>query len=255
MRLAAVILAASLLASGCGSSGNAEVDPSTSPATPLDLPLDGWTGGAGDTAAMAGVLHVDDDGCVYLGDDPAVHPLVAWPAGFSASLDDQGRVTLFHDGQAVAHQGDYLTLGGGDLTNDTIRSDCLPPQADYFAVQSDVVVGPAPSPTTPHDLATPGPTLHESWRLVHADELFFEVPADWTVDEHALCTGVAMAAPSRVRTSCPPQPSVTVFEKSTFSPEATPAGSEARVVGDKVVLVVGASEATSRKILHSVRHR
>jgi hypothetical protein len=108
--------------------------------TSVRLPVSGWAGGAGDGAALEGVVAVDDQKCVYL-DTGQGDVVPVWPAGYHAKLD-HNRLQLFdsHDDE-VAQDGDRIQVGGGSIPAGTFSSEpCVPDSGDVFAVQSDVTV-------------------------------------------------------------------------------------------------------------------
>ena len=121
-----------------------ETAPAAPPAgigTRLDLPTSSWEHGDDAMAAQGGgVLRIDGRDCVYLAGP--VRWYAAWPAGYTAFSAD-GDLTLYDAaGDAVAHDGDRLELGGGyvPVTSDS-EHRCLPPTGEeYFVVQSEVRV-------------------------------------------------------------------------------------------------------------------
>lgn len=67
-------------------------------------------------AEIRGVVRVDANGCVYLGtpDRPNWAQNVYWPAGYAASREADGTVTISDpDGVIVAATGQQLSVGGG----------------------------------------------------------------------------------------------------------------------------------------------
>ncbi len=60
---------------------------------------------------------MSDDGCVYLqGPGVAKHDLI-WPAGYTAEVRANGRLTLRNPGrEPVAHEGTKIFSGGGGFS-------------------------------------------------------------------------------------------------------------------------------------------
>jgi len=87
-------------------------------AYPVTLNTSSWTGGEGDywmQMAVDGVVRVDATGCVYLGSDQSdVVRDIVWPAGYTASREPDGSVTILNaDGVVVAATGNRIQFGGG----------------------------------------------------------------------------------------------------------------------------------------------
>ena len=85
---------------------------------PVTLNTSSWTGGEGDywmQMAVDGLVGVDATGCVYLGSDQSdVVRDIVWPAGYAASRDPDGSVTILNaDGVVVATTGNRIQFGGG----------------------------------------------------------------------------------------------------------------------------------------------
>lgn len=79
------------------------------------------------------MLSVDDDDCVYVarrGDDSPDNRIYAtWPAGCSATLDDDRNLTLLDNaGDPVAYGGERLAMSGGYGPNPSTEP-CLPGSA------------------------------------------------------------------------------------------------------------------------------
>ena len=75
----------------------------------FDLPSSGWEVGDGAEQALGGGRLVVRDGCTYANGAP-----VLWPAGFSATQDATGAVTVYGiEGQVVARSGEVFSAGGG----------------------------------------------------------------------------------------------------------------------------------------------
>ncbi|WP_028642837.1 hypothetical protein [Nocardioides sp. URHA0020] len=129
-------------------------------ATPLDLPTSGWSSGdPAMTAAAGGTLAVDEDGCVYLAGAADLQALTragsadqerrrsywVWPAGYTATVDGDARLTIYSYGSVVAHGGDVVEVGGASTYVSAGTADpCLPkPGTDeVFIVMSSVRVAP-----------------------------------------------------------------------------------------------------------------
>jgi len=95
--------------------------------------------------AVSGVVRVDATGCVYLeGNGPNVVRDIVWPAGYTASREPDGSVTIANaDGVVVAAAGRRIEFGGGSAppgtnlncraqssTGAIMLTDVLPPLAD-----------------------------------------------------------------------------------------------------------------------------
>lgn len=121
--------------------------------TAVDLPTSPWTpGDDAATAQISGVLSLDPNGCVVLnGPGYGARTYVAWPAGYSAVRDRDGRVRLRDErGADLARHGDQLSTGGAYLTHPADPHPCLPQDAEVAVVQSEVTVTPRPvDPSTP----------------------------------------------------------------------------------------------------------
>lgn len=116
------------------------------------LPVSGW---APDNAGRAmptqgrpieGTLAMDADHCVYLtpsvrGGNESDKVWPVWPAGYSATLDDN-RLSLYDaDDHVVAVDGDHVRMMGGSAPVAEFASEpCLPDSGEVAIVQSDVQV-------------------------------------------------------------------------------------------------------------------
>ena len=112
---------------------------------------------------------------------------------------------------------------------------------------------PAPG-ATPTEAATGPAPIPSDGHTIEYGQIAFEVPAGWTLDSAEPCTGKAIVAPTRVRTSCPPQPSVLITTSADGSGGAGNSADQV-VFGDFVVRVTGVDAKTARAILASVRAR
>lgn len=123
-----------------GSLAGASNGPSES-STPVDLPTNGWEpGDPAFEALISGTLALDEKGCVFL-DHPGygTRTYVAWPAGYTATTDPDGRVTLrAPDGAAVARTGDEVTMAGGYGPAPKDPHRCLSGSGEVAYVQSEV---------------------------------------------------------------------------------------------------------------------
>lgn len=119
---AAALLALSV--AGCGDAppdAEAPPDPDADPSASdgvVDLPGDDQPGEPSPDGMTGGVLAADDQGCVWLIDEPVkdepFEPEVAlfWPADHS--FDPSTREILDPAGEVVASIGDRVALGGGE---------------------------------------------------------------------------------------------------------------------------------------------
>lgn len=94
-------------------------------------------------ALMEGELTVDD-GC--LGVSPEADDMVTavvWPAGYSLEFDDDGVVLIDDQGEVVAHEGDLISMGGGNSPDpdgeiaDIAPEECL---AESYWMSGDEVM-------------------------------------------------------------------------------------------------------------------
>lgn len=114
--------------------------------TTVRLPVSGWTpGGDSADALIQGIVRLDEDHCVYLeaGQDGAdageIWPV--WPAGFKAVREGERLTVLDASGDAVAHDGDQVSMGGGYGPAGTFAGQpCLPEGGEVAIVQSEVTV-------------------------------------------------------------------------------------------------------------------
>jgi hypothetical protein len=104
---------------GCGED-DASGDPSPGPASDgVTLNTSSWSADDENAywmqASIGGTVRVDSDGCVYWGGDrPHWVQNVIWPAGYSASRQPDGTVTISDpEGVVVAATGHRLRVGGG----------------------------------------------------------------------------------------------------------------------------------------------
>lgn len=122
---------------GCASDA---VSPPEQQGVELDLPTSDWAPGDDMMmAAVTGVLRLDGQGCLSLGDGRS--PL-AWPRGFTAYRHD-GVATLYGpEGEIVAHEGDSIETGGGEVPVDesVSASECLSRTGKMWAIQGEVDV-------------------------------------------------------------------------------------------------------------------
>jgi hypothetical protein len=70
-------------------------------------------------ALIVSVVHIDANGCVYLGSAGSVRNVV-WPAGYTAFRQPNGTVSIVNpDSIVVAATGHRLRAGGGDAPLET----------------------------------------------------------------------------------------------------------------------------------------
>jgi hypothetical protein len=91
-------------------------------------------------AALTGVLTLEADGCVLVGDTVAV-----WPADFEATVQRVGssdQLKLYDpDRHIVGRSGETVALGGGFADAGAYAGQpCAPDSGQVFRVQSDVKV-------------------------------------------------------------------------------------------------------------------
>lgn len=111
----------------------------------VDLPTNGWQPGDPSLKArVGGILTLDGDGCVVLASASAPIDVthVAWPAGYTAVIDEAGALALRGpDGRVVARQGDRIEAGGGYGDERAGTHPCLPAgEEDIASVMSEVTV-------------------------------------------------------------------------------------------------------------------
>lgn len=112
---------------------------------PVDLPTSDWEPGDPSLDAfVGGILTLDGNGCVALanGSGPPALDYVRWPAGYSASVDDAGSVTLRGpDGAVVARHGDRIEAGGGWTPAGAVpEHPCISGSGEVGTVMSEVTV-------------------------------------------------------------------------------------------------------------------
>jgi hypothetical protein len=148
MRIAAVSLVSATLAgaSGCDDAkDSARSGPEPSPTisgTQLHLPTNDWTPGQfGMQAGISGPLAIDQRHCLYLS-QRGLQLWPVWPAGYTASLDSGGHVSLFDpDGSVVATDRDYIETAGGYITlheQPAVGGECLPIPPSVAYLQGEV---------------------------------------------------------------------------------------------------------------------
>lgn len=113
----------------------------------VDLPTNGWQPGDPSLKArIGGLVTLSGDRCVVLASAsaPIAFTYVSWPAGYTASIDEAGALTLHGpDGQVVARQGDRIEAGGGYGDERAGTHPCLPEgEEDIASVMSEVTVVP-----------------------------------------------------------------------------------------------------------------
>jgi len=117
------VAAASVLVTGCSDgdgSADRELGPASNGAT---LNNSSWPQVADGDGVLemqmliSGTVRVDANGCVYLeGKRPDVVTNILWPAGYTASRQPDGTVTISNaDGVVVAATGHRLIASGGGL--------------------------------------------------------------------------------------------------------------------------------------------
>ena len=159
--LAAACLAAGLGFTAVGVGLTQGEDPGAAPAQGgdqrLDLPTSEWRpGNGGDGAGIAGVLRVDDEGCVYLGNVEPRYPLrqqVLWPADWSAALVHGTLVLFDENGTTVAREGDHVSTGGG-YSEGSPQQPCASGDSVAYVQSSVEVVGRVDAVRTELDLPT-----------------------------------------------------------------------------------------------------
>ncbi len=112
--------------------------------TPIDLPTGDWKPGEGGSQALiSGTVALDENHCVFL-DYPGYNDrtYVLWPAGYSATVDQRGQVSLLDtNGTQVARSGDQISMGGGYFAAPAGTHPCLPKsQGEVAIVESEVTV-------------------------------------------------------------------------------------------------------------------
>lgn len=112
--------------------------------TPVDLPTNGWKPGDISMAALIfGTLGLDENNCVVLLGPPGsgARNHVAWPAGYSATINPDGLHLFDAEGTEVARSGDQIEMGGGFVPAPAGSHPCLPQgHGDIASVQSKVTV-------------------------------------------------------------------------------------------------------------------
>ena len=92
------------------------------------------------------------------------------------------------------------------------------------------------------------------WHTIEYSRIALNVPANWTLNSDDPCTGRAIVSPPRVRTSCPPLPSV-LISTTTAGASSTGASATDVVVEGFHVSVTGVDAKAAHAILASVRAR
>ncbi len=71
------------------------------------------------TAEIRGRIALSDDGCVYLQGPGLAKNDVIWPAGYTAEVSANRRLTLRNPGgEPVAHEGTRISSGDGGFSED-----------------------------------------------------------------------------------------------------------------------------------------
>ncbi|HYN64214.1 MAG TPA: hypothetical protein VES36_06375 [Candidatus Limnocylindrales bacterium] len=99
-------------------SSTASDEPSPSPvlvAVPTDPPFPPGTPGPCPAALITGTLVRDAETGLALHLDEGLRMAVTWPFGYVARDGTSGLELLDADGEVVAHEGDRVALGGGEL--------------------------------------------------------------------------------------------------------------------------------------------
>ena len=86
----------------------------SSPGSPNLLTYDGRVS---EEALSTGIL-VAHDGCLFLRKGAGSEQLIAWPAGTSLGIDDEGLALVFdRQGRLLGREGDEITSVGGSLSS------------------------------------------------------------------------------------------------------------------------------------------
>jgi len=149
-----------------------------------------------------------------------------------------------------------LVLVAGGCTG-SAESDATPDiSQETRSTTASPAVGegsPAPGATPTEAVTGPAPVPND-WHTIEYGQIAFEVPAEWTLDSAQPCTGGAIVAPPRVRTSCPPQPSALIIRGADGSPRTGPSTRQI-ALGGFVVRLTGVDAKTAQAITASVRTR
>lgn len=108
----------------------------------------GTTSGGCPTALLQGKLVAIDGTLAVESVPPGTVTRVVWPFGYSVG-DDGGRLGLWRLFSVVAHEGDFVSTGGGSTTNDTAFIACGPVTIDLITPTFEPRQIPAPGSFTP----------------------------------------------------------------------------------------------------------
>ncbi len=109
--------------------------------TTIRVPTSDWIPGQdGGETLIQGTLALDTRRCVYLDSTEQGRIWPVWPAGYTARISDEGKVSLYdgkndlvgREGQRLQMAGDYTAPGG------YAGEPCLPTDGQVAAVQSEV---------------------------------------------------------------------------------------------------------------------
>lgn len=109
--------------------------------TVVRVPTSDWLPGQpSGTTRIDGQLASDERHCVYVdtADGQEIWPV--WPAGYTARVDDQGRVSIYDGGdRLVAREGQRLQATGTLASSSGYAGEsCLPDDGQVAIVQSEV---------------------------------------------------------------------------------------------------------------------
>jgi hypothetical protein len=109
--------------------------------TTVRVPTSDWIPGqSGGSTPIQGTLASDSRHCVYVrtADDQQVWPI--WPAGYTAKVDDQGRVSVYDGKDQLVARGGQLVQASGSRTSAAAYAGepCLPSDGEVAVIQSSV---------------------------------------------------------------------------------------------------------------------
>ncbi len=116
---AILITAAALVGCGQGGPSGSTARSGGAPATTIALrtqePQPAGTGQACMTALIEGTLVREEHSGLALQDAQGLVRQVIWPSGYSARNDGGRFIVLDGSGNVVAHEGDRVSIGGGEI--------------------------------------------------------------------------------------------------------------------------------------------